>query len=348
MKRSMVLGTALLVLAVLVLSSTHVFSQVGLGGISIPIVRDTSETSIEGDPRMIITTFDEKTGLFFKFDTIPFLYFPARTGVQAVLLNALPRPEADSTIGMVIGVSGLISYRDYINLVRKETPYEEQSRKELRQPHLQSSPAIIRWITMKRLGDVVFEKQRRGQNDLLSFVGFIEPEDLHPGINVFVVRAYGMLKQRTDRFIVGKKGKPVFNTWDEPCLINVAGCSAPDSDRLKDRIGLPEPSNGDGGGTGPTGEIAVPPTSAAPVKIQIDANGVATFDRIPPESYRVLYNVYANGTWRNWKKIDIQNRQVSFRLDQLVPRTYMLAIQVIGPNSEMLASAQRTLTVGGR
>jgi len=185
---------------------------------------------------MIITTFDAETGRAFQFDTVPSLDHPTRMRVKAVLLNAIPRPEADSTIGMVIGVCGSLPDGDLTSKTGTETTYNEKSRKELRQPHLESTPAPVRWITMKRLGDVKSKKQRNSQNDPLVFEGFIERRDEQPGVNVYIARAYGMLIQRTDRFIVGKKGKSVFNTWDEPLLIEINGpaCSNPEPPKPKD------------------------------------------------------------------------------------------------------------------
>lgn len=349
LRKYTVLSTALLMLVVLVLSSTHVLAQIGIGGISIPIIGETTGKAIEGNPQMVITasveTMEGVTPI--KYDTIPAVSPGSRIRLEVTLLNMAVRPEADATLGVVVGVSGDISREEYVGRSMAEKNYEQMSRAELRKPQLGCVSFPGRWITAIRTGRVQFAKQRDGQNGLLSFVAYIEPRDLKPGTNTFIVRVHGILETRSTRFLIlGKTGKQIFGTYDEPLLINVAGY--PDCDPPKDRTGLTGPTNGDGG-TGPTAEV-VPPPTAAPVKIQIDARGVVTFDRIPPPDCRVLYNIYShnNGSWREWKMVVLQSREVSFNLNRLVPGTYILAIQVVGPDSQMLGGAQRTLTVGGR
>ncbi|MBU2595738.1 hypothetical protein KJ713_02840, partial [Patescibacteria group bacterium] len=207
---------ALVVLLALILS-VHVPAQL----ISIPVVGETTGKAIEGNPQMVITGTPEN-GEPFEYDTIPTIPEPMGIRMDVALYNSAVRPEADATLGVAIGIGGWLSYEEFRDRTAAEKPYEEKTLKDLRRAQLGSVSAPGRWITAVRTGRVGFEKQRRGQNGPLFFTAFIEPEDLQPGINTFIVRVHGLLEERTTRFLIlGKDGKSIFGTYDEPWLVKV-------------------------------------------------------------------------------------------------------------------------------
>ena len=215
---------ALAVLLALVLSA-HGFAQF----VSIPLKGETTGKAIEGNTQMVITGTPE-TGETFEYDAIPTIPRPMGIRMDIALYNSAVRPEADATLGVAIGVSGFLSYDEWRGRSAAEKSYGEKTRGDLRQAHLGSIDHPGRWITAIRTGSVEYAKQRNGQNGPLTFTAYIEPSDLQPGMNVFIVRVHGIMEQRTTQFLIlGKDGKSIFGTYDEPWLINVVENNADDS-----------------------------------------------------------------------------------------------------------------------
>jgi hypothetical protein len=75
------------------------------------------------------------------------------------------------------------------------------------------------------------------------FTAYLEPSDLQPGINTFIIRVHGIMEQRKEgpsltkvvnKLIMGKDGKSIFGTYDEPWLVNVG----------EDHADFPAPTTG--------------------------------------------------------------------------------------------------------
>lgn len=211
------------VLLALILSA-HASAQF----ISIPIIGETTGKAIEGNPAMVITGTPEN-GEPFEYDAIPTIPHPMGIRVDVTLYNLSIRPEADATLGVAVGVGGWLSYDEWRARAAAEKSYSEKTRGELRRAHLGSIDNPGRWITAIRTGEVEFRKQKAGQNGPLMFTAYIEPTDLRPGINTLIVRVHGILSQRTTQFLIlGRDGKSIFGTYDEPWLIMVGGGVAKD------------------------------------------------------------------------------------------------------------------------
>jgi len=223
MKRNLAVAVFVVGLA---LTSVNAHAAYGVG-VALPIIGEADGQAIEGNPLMVITAgvVQEDGSLrALEFDAISAVPADSLIMTKVALQNLTIRPEADATLGVQLGVTGYTSYEEWLARVAEQKPYEQSSRKELRR----AKPAVYisnpaRWVPATRDSVVEYPKQRRGQNGPLSFTGYIEARDLIPGfINVITVRVHGIMEQRTTPFLVlGKHGKSIFGTYDEPWLVMV-------------------------------------------------------------------------------------------------------------------------------
>jgi hypothetical protein len=110
MKTTRIVFLALVVLLALTLSVPVLAVSAGL--ISLPIVGETTSDKIEGNPSMVITGTPE-SGSSFEYDAIPTIPQPMGIRMDVALLNLAVRPEADATLGVVIGTAGCLSYDEW-------------------------------------------------------------------------------------------------------------------------------------------------------------------------------------------------------------------------------------------
>lgn len=223
--RQFVVLTSVVLLALAL--SAHVPAQF----VSIPIVGETTGKAIEGNPQMVITaSYETRDGVKdIEYDTIPTIPEGAGLRLEVTLLNLAVRPEADSTLGVVVGTAGSLSFDEWRGRTAAEKSYSEKTRGELRRAYLGSIDHPGRWITAVRTSAVDYTKQKKGQNGPLMFTAYIEPTDLKPGINTLIVRVHGIMEQRTTQFLIlGRDGKSIFGTVDEPWLVKVEEDNARD------------------------------------------------------------------------------------------------------------------------
>ncbi len=211
----------------LVLSSTHVFAQF----ISIPFEGETTSKAIQGNAGMIINAFEDDTGRPLGFDAVSSMSEPDRVRLEIHLFNMAISPEADATLGVDISTTGYFSFGEWDELAVKEKPYNEKSRNELRRPaSTKKIEQPARWIPAFRNGEVEFPGQKKGQNGPLVFTGYIKPEELKFGYNVFAVRVHGIMEERKEspslvkivkKLFLSEDGKSVFGTYEEPWIVRV-------------------------------------------------------------------------------------------------------------------------------
>lgn len=378
MKTTQAVMLALVVLLALALSA-HVPAQF----VSIPIKGETTGKAIEGNPGMVIAGTSE-SGETFEYDAIPTIPQPMGIRVDVALYNLAVRPEADATLGVTIGVGGFLSYKEFRDRTSGTKSYEERTRGELRKAHLGSVSAHGRWITAIRTGTVDYAKQKKGQNGPLMFTAYIEPEELHPGLNVFVVRVHGILEQRTTQFLIlGKDGKSVFGTYDEPWLVKVG----------EDQADFPAPTTGPavgdyvtpqelvfalnnlkeeiramlGGGRSntdwraPETNLDQPPapnpTPVIPDTISIKFNlreGTTvsqqeqvkvTFDPGLPAGSWVEVATFSQGQWWPWQKVAGVKSSMAINLAKLQPGQIALTVAVRDDAGNTLGFAQLNLNL---